>query len=238
MTDAAATDRRAEILRLTHSTLRGLLRFKTVYDIQRYLTDRHSRDFREFETETAEGTFAGAGVIATRDTILKTARRAEDSFYHDDVPMGSHEIGAHIRRFPLEAASASYVFTLIEVYGDDVAAIVQPGSINTNKAWHEDIKGFADLRDQVQVGRTCAAFAKHFGADPAAVPDEAVWRMVDLKRIRNDLAHDGSGRVSFPSFLADAIAVVCHIAFLVTDETRISIYPWEDHEDRFDPQSR
>jgi hypothetical protein len=62
--------------------------------------------------------------------------------------------------------------------------------------------------------------------------------MVDLKRIRNDLAHDGSGRVSFPSFLADAIAVVCHIAFLVTDETRISIYPWEDHEDRFDPQSR
>lgn len=28
-------------------------------------------------------------------------------------------------------------------YGDEVAAIVAPGSINRNKAWHEYIKGFA-----------------------------------------------------------------------------------------------
>ncbi|MGY2733632.1 hypothetical protein [Sphingomonas sp. UYP23] len=214
-----------------------MLEFKTVYDIQRNVIDRHSRDFREFEAETAEGTFAGAGVLATRKNILKSAHRAEGSFYHDDVPLGSHEVGAHIRKFPLEAASASYVFTLVEVYGDEVSAIVQPGGINRNKAWHEDINGFADLRDRVQVETARAAFAKHFGAESADVPEQAARRMVDLKRIRNDFAHDGSGHVSFLSFLSDAIAVVCHIAFLVTAETRISIYPWDDHEYRFDPQS-
>lgn len=237
VTDANSSKQRAQVLRLTHSTLNGLVEFKTVYDIQRYVTDRHSRDFREFEAETAEGTFDGAGVISTRDNILKDPRREDDTFYHDEVPMGSHEVGAYIREFPLEAASASYVFTLIEVYGDEVAAIVAPGSINRNKAWHEDIKGFADLRDPVQVQKMCAAFAKHFGANSADVPELAARRMVELKRIRNDFAHDGSGRVSLPSFLTDAIAVVCHIAFLVTDETRISIYPWEDHEARFAPRS-
>jgi hypothetical protein len=237
MTDKEASKQRAKVLHLTHSTLKRLLEFKTVYDIQRYVTDRHSRDFREFEAETAEGTFDGAGVIATRDNILRDPRREDDTFYHDDVPMGSHEVGAYIREFPLDAASASYVFTLIEVYGDEIAAIVAPGSINRNKAWHEDIKGFADLRDAVQVQTMRAAFAKHFGANAANVPELAVRRMVGLKRIRNDFAHEGSDRVSLPSFLTDATAVVCHIAFLITDETRISIYPWEDHDVRFSPQS-
>ena len=237
MTDADANIRQAQVLRLTRSTLNELLEFKTVYDIQRYVTDWHSREFREFEAATAEGTFNGAGVIATRENVLKDPRREKDTFYHDDVPMGSHEVGAYIRQFPLEAASASYVFTLIEVYGDEVAGIVAPGSINRNKAWHEEIKGFADLRDPVQVQTMRAAFAKHFGADPNDVPELAARRMVELKRIRNDFAHDRFGRVSLPSFLTDAIGVVCHIAFLVTDERRISIYPWEDHEDRFDPQS-
>lgn len=237
MTHRETMNRRARILSLTYSTIKNLLEFKTIYDIQRYLADRHSRDFREFEAETAYETFAGAGVVATRDNILKSPQRNEDSFYYDDVPMGSHEVGAYIRSFPLEAASASYVFTLLEIYGDEVAAIIHPGSIDRNKAWHEDVKGFADLRDPVQVEKMRGAFAKHFGADAGDVPDLAAQRMVGLKKIRNDFAHDGTDRISLPSFLADTIAVVCHIAFLVTDETRISIYPWENHEARFHPRS-
>lgn len=229
--------RRAQLLRLTHSTLNQLLEFKTVYDIQRYLTDKHARDWRDFEVETANEVFEGAGVIATRDNVLLDPQEDEDSYYQTDVPMGSHETGAYIRGFPLEAASASYIFTLLEVFGDEVAALVQPGSINRNKAWHEDIKGFADLHDPVQVTKAREAFAKHFGADPEEVPEPAVQRMVGLKRIRNDFAHEGQGWVNLPSYLADTIAVVCHIAFLATDETRISIYPWEDHDDRFAPRS-
>lgn len=61
--------------------------------------------------------------------------------------------------------------------------------------------------------------------------------MVGLKRIRNDFAHQGENLVDTADYLDDTIAVVCHIAFLVTDETRISIYPWEDHDDRFAPMS-
>lgn len=229
--------RRAQVLRLTHSALKELLEFKTVYDIQYYLNDKNARDWREFEEETANQVFEGAGVIATRDNVLLNPERDEDTYYHADVPLGSHETGAYILGFPLAAASASYVFTLLEGFGDEIAGVLQPGSINRNKAWHEDIKGFADLRDPVQMTKARAAFAKHFGAEPVEVPEIAARRMVELKRVRNDFAHDGRGHVDLPSYLADTIAVVCHIAFLVTDEKRISIYPWEDHEDRFAPKS-
>lgn len=129
------------------------------------------------------------------------------------------------------------MFTLLEVFGDKIAALLQPGSLARNKAWHADIKGSTDLRDSNQIEKTREAFAKHFGAEPGRVPEQAVRRMVGLKRIRNDFAHDGDGWINLSSYLADTIAVVCHIAFLVTDEKRISVYPWEDYDKRFNPTS-
>lgn len=78
------------------------------------------------------------------------------------------------------------------------------------------------------------AFAKHFSAGSADVPDLAASRMVDLKRVRNKFAHVGSNRIDFGRYLHD----VCHIVFLTTDEDRISVYPWEDHRDQFDPLTK
>jgi hypothetical protein len=74
---------------------------------------------------------------------------------------------------------------------DEVTALLQPGSIIRNKAWHEDIKGFANFRNPAQVTKARESFAKQFGAHPEGVPECAVRRMVGLKRIRNDFAHDG-----------------------------------------------
>lgn len=226
-----------EIMRRTVSALHGLLEFKTIYDIQAYLTDRHGRDFRGFEEDTSDQVFAGVGVLADRANILVVDPFGDADFYHADVPMGSHETGAYIMAFPLAAASASYVFTLIENYGDEIADLVSAGSRDRNKAWHEDLRGFADLRDPVQLTKARAAFAKHFAADPADVPELAARRIVGLKAARNAFAHDGDRSIAFDSFFQDALAIVCHIAFLTTRADRISVYPWEDHMDRFTPQS-
>jgi hypothetical protein len=226
-----------KVIKLTLSTLKTLLEFKTVYDIQAYMTDRHGRDFRSFEEETADQVFVGAGVLATRDNIVAIDEFGDAEFCHWDVPMGSHETGAYIMGFPLAAASASYVFTLIEGFGDDIADLVSPGTRNRNKAWHEDVKGYADLSNPAQVTKARKAFAKHFAADPADVPELAARRIVGLKAARNAFAHDGDGSIKFDRFLQDSLAIVCHIAFLTTGEDRISVYPWEDHMDQFAPQS-
>lgn len=218
-----------------------MLTFATTVGVQAYVIGKSATQFREFEAEAAtlenDTAIMGTGIIATPDELAAIKPSYEQSFFHDDVPLGSHELGAYIDLFPLKAAAASHVFTLLEVFRDDVAGIVNPGSINRNKAWHEDIKGFADLRDPVQVTKAREAFAKHFAVTADDVPEIAARRMVSLKGKRNDFAHDGASSIDFRSYLRDALAVVCHITFLVTDLDRLSVYPWEDHLDRFSPQT-
>lgn len=230
------------VIRRTVKVLHTMLTFATSVDIQRYIINRQATDFREFEAEAAElpqtRSLDGKGILATRDEILVQRPSYEQGFFHPDVPLGSHELGAYIDGFPLDASAASYIFTLLEVFGDDVAEIIKPGGIDRNKAWHEDVKGFADLRDSVQVRKAREGFAKHFSRDADDVPEIAARRMVDLKRRRNDFAHEGRLSISFEAYLRDVLAVICHIAFLVTDIDRLSVYPWEDHHDRFEPQTR
>jgi hypothetical protein len=238
VTNVAHTVQRA-VFELTVATLSEMLIFKTTVDIQAYMSKRHASAFREFEAETAVNQeFDGAGILATRENIAKLPVRHEQGFFHDDVPMGSHEVGAYIDDFPLEAAAASYVFTLVEVFGNKVAEMVSLGSIDRNKAWHEDVKGFADMRDSVQLRKAREAFGKHFLTNVDDVPELAAQRMVELKRYRNAFAHDGETYIGFALFLEYALAVVCHIAFLTTDAKRISVYPWEDHMGTFRPQSK
>jgi hypothetical protein len=233
---------RREVLKLTISTLSQMLTFATTVNIQNYIIDRHATDFRGFEAEAAElddrVSIKGTGVLAKRNEITKQTPYSEQDFFFNEVPLGAHELGAYINAFPLSAAAASYLFTLLEVFGNEVAALVNPGSIHKNKAWHEDVRGLADLRDTVQVETARKAFAKHFAADANDVPELAARRIVELKRARNEFSHEGTHWVDFEQFLHDTLAVVCHIAFLTTDEDRISVYPWEDHLDTFSPQSK
>lgn len=177
-------------------------------------------------------------MLATRTEIVNSVPRYEHDFLYDDIDVGAHELGAYLNTFPLAAASASHIFTLLEVFGDDVAEIINSGGIPRNKAWHEDVRGFADLKDPVQVQKAQEGFGKHFGISTNDVPEIAARRMVEIKKIRNDYAHTAAAHVDFSEFFHDAIAVVCHIAFLTTDIDRISIYPWEDHLGIFNPQSK
>lgn len=241
---ATTTDRmvQRQILRLALTQLGSMLMLATTMKMQRYLIRRSTSGFRDFEAEVSElpdqRAIHGTGILATRTKIAIAKPSWEDDFYLDEVPLGSHELGAYIDSFPLEAAGASYAFTLLEVFGDDVAALVGPGTLQSNKAWHEGIRGDAVLKDRNQMEACRKAFAKHFSADSADVPDLAVSRMVDLKRVRNEFAHAGSNRIDFKRYLHDVCAVVCHIVFLTTDEDRVSVYPWEDHLDQFDPLTK
>lgn len=219
-----------------------MLTFATTVNIQKYIINRHVNDWRAFEAEAAfldeQVSIKGTGVLAERDETTRDIRAAEQDFFYNDVLLAAHELSAYIGSFPLSAAAASYLFTLLEVFGDEVADLVKPDSIERNKAWHDGVRGSFDLRDPVQVWTARKAFGVHFTATANDVPELAAHRMVKLKRVRNEFAHEGTQCVDFERFLRDTLAVVCHIAFLTTNENRISVYPWEDHMDTFSPQSK
>lgn len=232
-----------ELIRnLSIETLERLLTFATTFKIQQFIIDRNALEYRDFEalvsTLGQNETIDGTGIIALKKEFSLATPNDIQDFLNDEVPLGAHELGAYIRAFPLSAAAASYVFTILEVYGNDVAEIVSKGGIRKNKAWHEDIKGFADLRDKVQVKKSQEAFAKHLGRQADKVTELAVHQIVNLKRLRNEFSHDAQEDVNFTRYLHDTLAVVCHIAFLTTDEDRFSVYPWEDHMETFLPKSK
>lgn len=227
----------ANILHRAVATINRLLDFKLEVDIQRYIAEKNAARFRDFEEEAAHSdAFSGAGILATAQD-LETRRPLEEGFFRTDVPLGAHEIGCYIGTFPIEAAAASYAFTVLEVFGDEIAGLVSPIGLDRNKAWHEDVKGFADMRDKVQVAKMRDAFGKHLGVTGSSVPEIAARRLVDVKQARNDFAHDAKARIDFDGYLEDILAIVCHIVFITTDEERISVYPFEDHLETFQPQS-
>ncbi len=81
--------------------------------------------------------------------------------------MGSHEVGAYIRGFPLEAASASYVFTLIEVYGNHRASDF-PFDLAETRGWSPSPDGISELWWASEAARAGAL------ASPAAAEASAL----------------------------------------------------------------
>ncbi|MBP2302823.1 hypothetical protein [Azospirillum picis] len=232
------TDKEIQVLKLTVSTIEEILRIKATYDIHRYIINKAERSYQDFEAELhVDYDITGTGVLATSVNIRTAQEEDDDKIVKTDLPLAPESISENIGSFPLEKATASYLFTILEVYGNSVVDIINPGSINKNKAWHEDVKGFADLRDSVQLDKACEAFGKHFAVPGNLVLDHAARRMVRLKKERNDFAHEGSGKVDVLSYLEDVVTVICQIAFMTTKEERLSVYPWEDYEGTFSPTS-
>ena len=232
----------SKIIRKTADTVGSLLELATEYRVQTYILDGKASGFREFEDEVAQddsgSRIKGIGLLTDRVGILKEDASADDYLIKGEVPLGSHELGHLINQFPLAAAAASYAFTVMEVYGDEVATLISPGSIPSRQAWHRKIYDDVNLKDIPAVTKAITAFAEAFGANGVDVPPVAVKRIINLKAKRNRFAHKGTQHVNFEDFIADTIAIVCHIAFLTTDVHRLSVYGFEDHMDTFTPQTK
>lgn len=232
----------SEIIRVTVDTVGNLLELATEFRVQTYILDAKASGFREFEDEVGQddsgGRIKGIGLLTDRKSILIEKVYEDDYLIKGEVPLGSHELGHLINQFPLAAAAASYAFTVMEVYGDEVAELVSPGSVPSRQAWHRKIHDDVNLKDLPAVTKAITAFAEAFSAQGVDVPPVAVKRIINLKALRNRFAHKGTRNVDFEDFIADTIAIVCHIAFLTTDVKRLSVYGFEDHLDTFKPRTK
>lgn len=225
-------------------TIRRLLEFKLSVDLTRYMVDKNNREFRNFEEEIAvsEEIF-GTGVLATPEKLeLLNPLGYKDQFLLNEVPLGAHETGEHITIFPLDAAAAAFAFTQLEVFGNEVARIVDEKKLG-RASWHQDVSdnrqrhGEEEPRPKQSEEVAKAGFARYLGLRADQVPQDAVDRLSAVKAARNAFAHGDHVRVSFDDFLKDVIGVICHIVFLTTGIDRISVYPFEDHFETFEPQT-
>ena len=231
-----------KIFNLAIDTLDSMITLGVSVRIQSYVMDDKTRNFREFESELAQqegtGPIQGIGLLALREDMVKELPSYEQGIVFKEVPLAVDDLTPMLSGFPLDAAAASYAYTMLEVFGDEASALVHPGSLKGYDSWHKDIYGDMNVKDLQRLTATRKAFCKHFNADPEDVDYGTVKKMIRIKNERNMFAHKGHADVNFERFLEDVMTVVCHLTFLLTDEDRISVYPWEDYEDTFSPTSQ
>lgn len=222
------------ILSRTEDVLNTLLSFNTAYRAAILLHDDASTRWRDFEERLhIDYPIKGLGVKATRNN-LQEVRADIGGFLHSEEDLFPGDVTNEMWLFPYQAASAAYVFTLLEGYGDDIVNLINPGYLGARQAWHHGIYGDANLSEAAQVRKAKEGFAKPFKLSFTKIPKYVVGRLVNLKAIRNEFMHEGHSSVDFPDFLANIIGTVCFIQFtLLPSVNNISVYPYYDYNDKW-----
>ena len=240
MTQTHDLPEQVELQAMTRRTVDQLLQLKVTHDLVRHVIDETREDWRSYVARLHEQyPIRGIGVIATPDALASHDYDGDaGGFLHGDEDVAPEEIISNLNDYPLQAATAAYAFSLVEVYGNDVANLFKPGSVRPLGSWHTDIKFDLDSRDTAQSLRAAAAFAKLFDGDPADIKPASVIRLVAMRRARNDYVHRKDTGIAFDRFLAYCLAVVCQIHFLkASDQSALKVYPWEAFDEKWRGQA-
>lgn len=214
----------------TKSVLNRLLTFYVSFSSLEYIYRTATSDWRELEEQLHNDyPIKGAGVKATRNNLKSCC-----DFMHMEEDLYPGEVPAELQSYPYQEASAAYIFTLLEGYGDDIVELINPGHLKVRQAWHHGVYGDANLKDKIALARAKEGFTKPFKCAPNKVSRFAVQRLVKIKAIRNEFMHEGSANVNFNDFLANVVGTVASIYFmLLPTETELSVYPYDDYSEKW-----
>ena len=154
-----------------------------------------------------------------------------------DQDVDPTEFGALLNDFPLDAAAASYVFTILEGHGNTLVAIANKNyfkqkDVPRNAAWHHLVWGDVDIEDAEKMQLMRRRYGIPFKQTSQSVGMFAPHRLIILKSLRNDFIHDLDDEIIFDRFIALAVGVVCDLEFMLVPESQIiKEFPFEDlHE--------
>jgi hypothetical protein len=225
---------RTKISSITETVIHRLLTFHVSYSSLQYIHDKASKNWRDLEEELHNDyQIKGIGVKATREN-LKIINENDGGFMHLEEDLYPGEVPAELDSFPYKEASAAYVFTILEGYGDDIVGIVNPDYLKKRQAWHHGVYGDADLTNSETLTKAISGFAKPFKVNAEDIPLYAVQRLTAVKAVRNEFIHEGSASVDFNLFFASVIGTVAFIYFSVLPSAlELSVYPYEDYSGKW-----
>jgi hypothetical protein len=223
---------KAEIRERTEAVLTALLRFKVSYDLRHHMGDKTNSEWNDYARSLHNRyPITGTG-IRTSPAILKVRDRDLSQFIIDEVSLAPEVAVEEFDAFPMAAASAAYVFSLLEDYGNSVALLIDPASVGARQAWHRKVWGDPTVSTEVRKARE--GFAHAFGAAPRKVKIRPVKRLMRLKLQRNGYAHDLDTYLDLDEFFKSVLVVLCQIAYLaLPTQPEISVYPFEDLNAQF-----
>ncbi|NMM29233.1 MAG: hypothetical protein HHJ12_18640 [Glaciimonas sp.] len=109
---------------LAQSFFHSALKLHVSFQCSEYLNDKAIVGWREFEDEISVNyPIKGVGITATRSN-LDMVDGEYGGFLHLEEPLSATSVTDELHGFPYEAAAAAYLFTALEVYGNDILEIV------------------------------------------------------------------------------------------------------------------
>jgi hypothetical protein len=222
------------IREITTDALEMLMRFRTSYDVARYLLDQSHVNWREFENGLeSDYPIKGCGVIADR-VLVSNWTMTNETLLQDEQDIGSHEVSDELSTYPLETASLVYMFSLLEEYGNEVTRRVNSAFLKDRSAWHRKVFIPDGDPTNIDLKRMQIGFAAAFNLEPTMVQLPIASALGILKDARNYIVHKREAGYDFAKAFSAVVAIICHIYFLVTkDDEPLKVYPWYDYQEHF-----
>jgi len=219
---------------LTEETLINLIRFRASHDIANHLLEKTNENWRDFEEEfSINYPIKACGVLTDQD-LLKEWEFNNNTVIRDEVDVSASELSEELSTYPIDTVSLVYMFSVLEVYGDEVTNLINPSFVQDRKAWHRQVflpKGDPQYSDIEKVKN---GFAKPFNAQPENIEFSIAAALAQLKNARNQIVHKGSLGFDLEKAFSAFVAIICHINYLASsDKSTLKVYPWEDYENVF-----
>ena len=253
----SSTDSAQIILNRTTKTLNRMIKFYVAHKTMKYIHSQKTGDWENLEDELHNSyPIKGVRVRATKDNLNKF-ERDDGGFLEFEYPLSPDDVIDEINCYPIDAASASYLFMILEDYGDNIAKLVNPkykvieksrsckecgkvvASTSQRQSWHSGISGKLNP-SKSEIKKSTESMESVFSALSSDSNTElAVTRLAKLKFYRNAYAHEGKALIKFHDFFCEAVAIVLFLYFfLLPDAAEIKAYPFMEYEGLVDDCSQ
>lgn len=227
-----STNKREEVRQVTVDALEQMIRFYVGHKGIKYIHEEKARDWRSLvDSLHISYPISGVRVHAKKNGLRKIEVNC-GGFLEFDYPLAPEYMVDDINSYPIDAASASYLFTILEVFGDSLVEKVNPGSLKERHAWHRKVHGDCDLSNKDAIEKAKIGIRETFKLTRRSIPNYAIERLVKLKNIRNEFAHNGDSLVDFDEFFSNSVATVLFLYYFLLPKAReIRVYPFEVYEE-------
>jgi hypothetical protein len=225
-------EQRQNIREMTKHSIDRILTFCVGYNAVQYQFQKGVVNFRDIMDEMHNDyPIKGCGITATLDN-LENSDGDDGGYFHENESLAPEDTIDEYNSFPLESSACAYVFTILEMYGDEISDIIRPNARNARESWHRRIY-FVENINQERLQVQIASYANAFSIPPECVPPHIIHSLSKIKEKRNAIAHRGYADVKFTEFIEISLKIISHIHLSVLDSQMISYYPYEDFEDKF-----
>lgn len=227
--------KKGAVIKIVKDAIKQVLRFQVAYDLTRYLSDKTHGQWVDLASALHnQYPLKGMGLIADTKALDYPDGELRGQVIFDEVDLAPETAIEQKDDYPIDAASLAYIFTILEIAGDEVAAVINGVPKAGRSSWHSRAYGDLDTKDRAQIDAVRDAFAKVFNVPAKRWKRRSIERLVWLKAQRNAFAHERATNVDYHRSVDYTLMLLVQLASIADPSgDALKVYPFEDYHGQF-----